>query len=602
MVGFTDKPVAGKMDDIFGVGKYIQGLSGFIMDCDTPMTVAVQGDWGSGKTSFMMLIREEIEDKVLPVWFNTWQFSQFNLGDQLPIMLVSKLTSALEVKGTTGDTMKKSLKTLSGALLHVGLSVADNLSNADISGAVESVSGQGNTDVTEVVAELKEQFQNFVDISLKKHNKNRVVIFVDDLDRLQPAKAVELLEVLKLFLDCDKCVFILAIDYAVVSQGIKQKYGDSLGNDKGRSFFDKIIQVPFKMPVAHYDVAKYVKAALSQMKVTVNDEAPYIELIRTSIGYTPRSMKRLMNAFLLLQRIHSDENLSEEHAQRILFAVLCLQLSYEEIYNFIVRNIDRTGTDFYNQLADSSNYPASFNDSVSDEPNERENLDTVLLELFEEGNLSELDDPSRVAAFMKSFREALVNQNGCLTNADLLQLNSILKFSAATASVVHEGLISSNGNTGTGVRYENKLDDTFKYHKINEPIRFDQKKKLPGWNNSVMEKFCLDGVETPAKKYGDMQCKVLGWLYRQNPEKFNEIRNNATQYGLSGLFNGIGGAIQAPVLIEGTDMKIETKTDSHRKVTDLCKVFKAMNYDPGILELYVKLAHRVVRDDSTRID
>lgn len=55
-----------------------------------------------------------------------------------------------------------------------------------------------------------------------------MVIFVDDLDRLQPAKAVELLEVLKVFLDCEKCVYVLAVDYEVVTQGIKQKFGDLL--------------------------------------------------------------------------------------------------------------------------------------------------------------------------------------------------------------------------------------------------------------------------------------------------------------------------------------------------------------------------------------
>ena len=88
MVGFTDKPLSGRSEDIFDVGKYINGLSSFILECDTPMTVAVQGDWGSGKTSFMMLIQEALGKKVLPVWFNTWQFSQFNLGDRLPLLLV----------------------------------------------------------------------------------------------------------------------------------------------------------------------------------------------------------------------------------------------------------------------------------------------------------------------------------------------------------------------------------------------------------------------------------------------------------------------------------------------------------------------------------
>lgn len=51
------------------------------------------------------------------------------------------------------------------------------------------------------------------------------MIFVDDLDRLVPSKAVELLEVLKLFLDCKQCVFVLAIDYEVVIRGAIKKYG-----------------------------------------------------------------------------------------------------------------------------------------------------------------------------------------------------------------------------------------------------------------------------------------------------------------------------------------------------------------------------------------
>ena len=84
-------------------------------------------------------------------------------------------------------------------------------------------------------------------------------------DRLQPAKAVELLEVLKLFLDCDRCVFVLAVDYEVVTSGIRQKFGNDVSVEKGRSFFDKIIQLPFKMPVASYDIRKYVKNMMERI-------------------------------------------------------------------------------------------------------------------------------------------------------------------------------------------------------------------------------------------------------------------------------------------------------------------------------------------------
>lgn len=70
--------------------------------------------------------------------------------------------------------------------------------------------------VATAISELKAQFQAAVNSALDTQSKGRVVVFVDDLDRLQPAKAVELLEILKVFLDCDNCVYVLAIDYEVV--------------------------------------------------------------------------------------------------------------------------------------------------------------------------------------------------------------------------------------------------------------------------------------------------------------------------------------------------------------------------------------------------
>lgn len=84
MNGFTDRPVDGLEEDVFGVTQYIFGLSSFILGCNTPMTIAIQGDWGSGKTSMMNMVREQLGDQVVTTWFNTWQYSQFNMGDTLP--------------------------------------------------------------------------------------------------------------------------------------------------------------------------------------------------------------------------------------------------------------------------------------------------------------------------------------------------------------------------------------------------------------------------------------------------------------------------------------------------------------------------------------
>lgn len=598
MAGFTDKPLSGRSEDIFDVEKYIKGLSSFILECDTPMTVAVQGDWGSGKTSFMMLIREELEAKVLPVWFNTWQFSQFNLGDRLPLLLVSRLTAALGLKGIQADSIKSSLRTLGGVLFRVGLSAANTVTGLDVSGAAEAAIHSGEEDVTEAVSTLKSRFQDCVKQALKEKKKDRVVIFVDDLDRLAPARAVELLEVLKLFLDCDKCVFLLAIDYAVVSQGIRQKYGESLGTDKGRSFFDKIIQVPFKMPVAHYDIEKFVRTALEQMRLPVADAAPYVSLIRTSIGYNPRGIKRLLNAFLLLQRIHSGEHLDQDHEKRLLFAVLCLQLSYEEVYNFVVRSISRLTPAFFNQLAQPERYAALLSGDELDE--DMEENDPLLQELFEQWGLDGSADVNRIADFMESFRTALSASGGALTQEDLKLLENILNFSATTnaeAETAPSRFLSANGLTGRGIRYKNRLDDAASYHSVSEPIVFDAAKKLPGWNNSKLEAFCLFGQEVPVRKYSAMLTQVLDLLYQRDPEKFRAVQADPASHELSALFDCKRDSSKtARVPTAGVD--VEVNSSSHDKVISLQRMMTAMGYNPGNLELKVRLAHRVEQENA----
>ena len=157
---------------------------------------------------------------------------------------------------------------------------------------------------------------------------------------MAPGRAVELLEVLKLFLDCEKCVFVLAIDYGVVSRGVKEKYGNDFGDEKGKSFFDKIIQVPFKMPVANYNISSYVKSCFEEIGISVSDEkiVYYVDLINHSIGNNPRSMKRLFNSYLLLNKITVSDLLNDEKNKSLLFAILCMQSSFENICNHIVNN------------------------------------------------------------------------------------------------------------------------------------------------------------------------------------------------------------------------------------------------------------------------
>ena len=344
--GFTDSPA---VQDSFNISKYINGLVNFIKSCNTPMTIAVQGDWGTGKTSIMTMIKNELRNSknLNLVWFNTWQFSQFNLGDKLPLTMLNKL-----VNEVSNNKESENFKYIKKAMVGVADAILGHISG----GALEISSFLDNEEnLFEAVERLKESFQKLV--NEKAGDEGRVIIFIDDLDRIEPERAVELLEVLKIFLDCEKCIFVLAIDYSVVTRGVKVKYGNDFSESKGKSFFDKIIQVPFKMPVGSYDISLYVKKCFEDIGLEVEEEVlpQYINLIKYSIGNNPRSMKRLFNSFLLLSNISDSEILEDSLNRQILFALLCMQSSYELMYNYIIeKRLDLDG-EFFNELKNEKN-------------------------------------------------------------------------------------------------------------------------------------------------------------------------------------------------------------------------------------------------------
>lgn len=463
MNGFTDKPTSTLNDDAFGVQQYIAGLNEFIMECYTPMTIAIQGDWGSGKTSMMNMIREQLGDKVITTWFNTWQYSQFNMGDALAVSFLSRLIAELETdQDQKNGNIKKVLKTISYFAKTASVIAADTFVGGKAADKLESgldaLSEQNEVDMPQAINELKEQFQTAVNNKIKQSGKDRLIIFIDDLDRLHPGKAVELLEVLKLFLDCDNCVFVLAIDYAVVSQGVKQKYGELIGEEKGRSFFDKIIQVPFKMPVAQYNVKNYVVSSLQTLGITVSEPEveSYVKLIQHSVGCNPRAMKRLFNAFLLLNKIAANSVEIDTAQRKMLFAILCLQLSFENIYNYIVQNAE----DCYDgNMLRSLSVPETYTEGA-----EAEHLSREL-------HLNTDNDIINVVDFMRVFINVLDGDgDGQLKEEEISSFINILRFSTITA------------NTSTVSNTEVNLENHYRYY--NRDIIKDILVALQGSYNS----------------------------------------------------------------------------------------------------------------------
>lgn len=344
---FTDLPTG---EDQFGVGAYVDGLAGFVAAAPTPMTVAVQGDWGTGKTSFMQMVAVQLErdEAIHSVWFNTWQYAQFGQEHTLALSLMRALAESLphaqDAESVTGKLLSSIARAGVGVASVLARAGAGALAGQIGSEAVEAaMAGLRQSDASVAVIdparELRDLRRLFGEAVAK--SGRRLVVFVDDLDRLPPTRAVEVMETIKIFLDVPDCVFVLAIDFEVVRQGVAGRFADDVADEKARAFFDKIIQVPFQLPVAAYQFEGFMKSALTEVGVSglgAGAAAHYLELAQHSVGRNPRAMKRLLNTFRLLRTILDATGAGAEREVR-LFAVLCLQAGFPSAYSALAETV-----------------------------------------------------------------------------------------------------------------------------------------------------------------------------------------------------------------------------------------------------------------------
>ena len=583
MSGLTDKPTVSIDDDLFNVKLYVDGLGSFIRECNTPMTIAIQGDWGSGKTSIMNMVNQTIPKEIKRIWFNTWQYSQFNMGDNLPVALMSSLIEKLEKQSVESSIilgLKRSVRILQKNIKPSIVALAGIAGGERVASLTEGVLNDQESTVADVIENLKDQFQDFIDHICSSSKSDRIVIFIDDLDRLQPEKAVELLEVLKIFLDCERCVFVLAIDYEVVSQGIRKKFGDSIGITKGRSFFDKIIQVPFKMPVAQYNIENFVLESLNDLKIQLPQESnakkvelsDYVELISNSIGRNPRSIKRLFNAFTLLDKMPLKSEINPMREKKLLFSILCMQLSFEDCYNYIVGENESLDADFFMAFKDVSLGPDE--DAESNEQYEKMKQSVKITD----------EEWFIFSNFMSAFDNVL-NKSEIITQNDIDEFCSVLKFSTITAA----GNTISHAKKGShSVRYDVAYNNQTEWHTIAESV---EKTNSPnGWNKAKFEECQVNGNHNQGTRVAVLMDFIMQELFSFNSKRLNEVAKNPEHFRLTSLFPP---KPHVPHTIPGTDINFETYSSNNEKIRLLRLLCEALELPLDKISFSVKLAKRL---------
>ena len=320
---FGDSPTT---EDGLGFDDYANILLELIGNFDprSPLTIGIHGRWGSGKTSLMRMLKKRFGDDegVKTIWFNAWAY-----GDE-PIGLALLQQILIEFQKEEG--LKEKGKTLLGNVVKLG---TDALSRKTIAMTLEEAKDHFKSS-TEIKSTLRQDFEAAIDECLE--DRGRLVVFIDDLDRCLPEKTIEILEVIKLFLDVPKCIFVIGVEKEVIEKGIEVRYKSKDQKPiSGQDYIEKIIQIPFVLPpIREDDMAAFIKNLGIGGR-----EKEYVTIVAKGAGCNPRKVKMFLNVLRIRHAIA--ERTGGEIKPDLSAKLLVFERGFQEFYKDLVKYKDQ---------------------------------------------------------------------------------------------------------------------------------------------------------------------------------------------------------------------------------------------------------------------
>ncbi len=308
-----------------------------------PLTMGVLGDWGSGKSSLMRIVRQELEaiggpddpdrQRYACVRFSPWQYEDY---DDVKVALMSAVLDRLQPEIETEDQdqisrmrqfvqgLRRRTRWLGRAAMKTaptGASLAaqaldptvDPATRGLVQAGAAAVAAEGERlfaeppaardgppaggagDPVTEVGTFRAQFEELV---AGLDQIAAIVVFIDDLDRCLPETVVDTFEAIRLFLNTPKTAYVVAANQQVVESAIDSRYPELRrqdGTGVGADYLEKMLQLKVAIPTLSAPEAEtYMNLLLAELRL--DDEA--FEKVRTEVRKR-RAENSLMVAFNL---------------------------------------------------------------------------------------------------------------------------------------------------------------------------------------------------------------------------------------------------------------------------------------------------------------
>lgn len=267
---------------------------------------SLYGDWGSGKSSLMKYLENELQSDFNTFFFEAWEFEKDeNLAMSLLDFIRIKSNSSSET--FYADLLKSGTRILRGMgkslKLNIPLFPGGPEMEINPSAFIEEISRNEELSFYEALENFKKDFQRLEDFLTLDDKPKYNIVFIDDLDRCEPEQVLNLMSAIKLFFTYGKkTIFLCGIDKKAVQEAVKTKYGKVV---KANEYLEKIFDISFSMP-DHNDLIKMINYYFDNKTYTIgNKEEPINTLINTfftQLEFTnPRRVKKVLNKLQMLR-------------------------------------------------------------------------------------------------------------------------------------------------------------------------------------------------------------------------------------------------------------------------------------------------------------
>lgn len=345
-----ESDIIGRSQDI---KQFMALLSNMEDDC---YSIALNGEWGSGKTFFIKQIKLlldaqnphslmdekkrqavlkaanfslEIPDSYTTVYYDAW----INDNHNDPILSLVYATISDEQRVLTTDK-NRSLSDTVAAL-------ASAVTGHDISSLLQELKGTDTFSSLKSEDSIHNLVKDFIDQLIREHG-NRLIFFIDELDRCKPDYAIRFLERIKHYFDDDRVTFVFAVSLSQLQSTVKRYYGLEYNATR---YLDKFFDL--RISLRSIDLDSFIS---NQLKMGQNyifdvvsiESAKYFNFSLREVERYGRMMKIAGSAIRKQSGGFPEQNAILFASCYIVPIIIALQMYDVELYNKFMAGLDPT--------------------------------------------------------------------------------------------------------------------------------------------------------------------------------------------------------------------------------------------------------------------